>query len=118
MIRTTSAEAFNKIKEEGLLSKRRLQVYEVLYEHGPLVGSQIARRVKKNFGSWCQSETIRNRLTELRDMGAVVERGEALDPQNGRRVILWDVSGELPKPLVKPLRAKCPHCEGSGWVKP
>jgi hypothetical protein len=97
MIRTASIEAFHDIKERGLLSKRRLQVYEILCMNGPLVGSEIARLVKEKYGAWCESETIRNRLTEMRDQGFVCEVGKAIDPKNGRNVILWEIAARVPE---------------------
>lgn len=101
MARRTSIKVFHQIKQEGLLSRRRLQVYEVLFGGGPLTGAQVADIVKKRYGAWGHSETIRNRLTELRDSGCVVELGEVACPISGRQVILWDVNDQLPKKLEK-----------------
>lgn len=96
MIRDTSIEVYNRIKEEGLLSLRRQQVYSVLFEHGPLTGAQTAKIVKEFYGSWGHSETIRNRLTELRDLGCVKELDKKPCPINGNVVIVWDVTSKIP----------------------
>lgn len=98
-VRSTSINTYHRIVDEGLLSQRRLQVYEILFHNGPLTGSQVARLVKSKYGSWSQSETIRNRLTELRDMKCVIELGEVKCPTNGNTVILWDVTDSLPVKL-------------------
>lgn len=94
--RRTSAETFEKIRTSGILSERRLQVYEILYREGPLTGGQVARRMQElhNVGGF--SESVRNRLTELRDRGCVEEVGEAPCPVTGNRSILWDVTPDLP----------------------
>lgn len=97
MARQTSIETYHQIVAEGLLSMRRLQVYQVVFESGPLTGTQIAQKVKAQHGSWSHSETIRNRLTELRDLGCVRELGEIKCPVTGRAAILWDVTAELPR---------------------
>jgi len=39
--RDTSIEAYRTIKANGLLSKRRLQVYEYLFNHGPATAKEI-----------------------------------------------------------------------------
>ena len=96
MIRTTSVETFNEIKSNGLLSLRRWQVYEVLYNLGPSTGAQIAKQVKAIYGSWGHSETIRNRLTELRDTGCISECGEVDCPISGNRVLQWQTNDNLP----------------------
>lgn len=48
MTRNTSVEAYHKIKEEGLIGKRQMQVYEILFEHGPLTNSEVWAFAKKN----------------------------------------------------------------------
>jgi len=97
MVRDTSIKIYNEIKNNGLLSKRRFQVYEVLFDYGPLTGAQVARIVIKKYGSWGYSETIRNRLTELRDWGCVSELDTVVCPISGNSVNLWDVTLKLPK---------------------
>lgn len=101
MVRQTSMEAYQTIKESGLLSNRRFQVYDVLFNNGPLTGAQVATIMKGTYGIHSQSETIRNRLTELRDMGCIQECGEAVDQYTNMKVILWDVTDKLPMKLQK-----------------
>jgi hypothetical protein len=87
--RKTSIECFNKIKQEGLLSKRRLQVYESIFNHAPCTASEVFndKNLKTN-----QS----GRFTELRDLGVIYERGERLCTVTGRNVIEWDLTDRLP----------------------
>lgn len=117
MIRQTSIDTYKQIKDEGLLSRRRMQVYEVLFKHGPLTGGQVAAKVKALYGQWGHSETIRNRITELRDLGTVSEIKTVACPITGRNSILWDVTKNLPKQLPKPTQIKCPHCKGKGLIQ-
>lgn len=98
--RRTSINIYRQIEADGLLSKRRWQVYSTLFKHGPLTGTQLSKIVRSSFGGWSLSETIRNRLTELRDAGAVAELGEVKCPINGNQVILWDVTDQLPKKIA------------------
>lgn len=96
MVRETSVEAYRAIVDNGMLSRRRLQVYEILYQNGPLAGAQVAYLFAQRHGKTSRSETVRNRITELRDLGVVKEVGWTVDPNTKMRVIQWDVTSKLP----------------------
>jgi len=99
MARRTSAAVYHRIKAEGLLSKQRLAIYEVLYERGPMTISEcfdvLARR-NPNF-NW----NTRTRFGELRAQGAIYEVRERPCQITGEIVIEWDVTDNLPTPLQK-----------------
>lgn len=116
VVRQTSIEAFNTIKEKGLLSEKRFRVYAILFEFGPLIGSEVSKIYKAGYGQGSNSETVRNRLTELRNLGCIKEVGFAIDPITGMNVIKWDVTARLPMKLDKPKKVKCPHCNGRGHI--
>jgi hypothetical protein len=118
LIRETSLEAFHTIKENGLLSERRWRVYEIVFTFGPMIGSKVAEIYQANYGKTSASETIRNRLTELRDSGAIKEVGKTLDPKTGMKVLLWDVTSKLPEKIDRKKKTKCPWCHGSGEYSP
>ena len=104
-VRQTSIDCYNQIKAEGLLSKRRLQVYEILLENGSLTGTEVAILFKQKFQSSNHSEGIRNRLTELLDRGVVYEKGIVTCKTTNRKVSLWDLTDNLPKDIAnKPSR--------------
>ena len=90
--RKTSIECFNKIKQEGLLSKRRLEVYEALYTSAPCTSSEAIRNAKTTFGVF----GVSSRFTELRDLGVIYEKGEKQCTITGRNVIEWDLTDKLP----------------------
>lgn len=100
MSRQTSIETYNIIKQSGLLSKRRLQAYDVLFNHGPLTATGIATQVS-DFKSPSVGFNIHARLCELREMGCVKELGETVCPHTGMKVILWDVTDRVPLKLPK-----------------
>ena len=94
-----------RLKAKGLLSKKRFQVYEILYNSGPLTAAQVSNLWEAKFGKLPNSETIRPRLTELRDRGVAAEKGTKICPIMGNRAILWDVTSNLPtKPIKKKTR--------------
>ena len=87
--RQTSIDCFSQIKEEGLLSKRRLQVYESIYNSAPCTASEVFK--EKNLKT-----NQSGRFTELRDLGVIYEKGERICSITGRNVIEWDLTDRLP----------------------
>lgn len=93
MARQTSIEAYNEIKDNGLLSKRRFEVYDVLFNQGPLT----CRQVWGCFPHGTSTGSISPRLNELLDEGVVREIGTTVDPATNMTAILWDVTSDLPR---------------------
>lgn len=93
--RKTSVEAYRKIKQDGLLSQRKEQVYELVYEHGPISGNELIYYADKKY-RFINSGIFVTRLSELERVGAIEVVGEKIDPKTGRQVLLWDVTGKLP----------------------
>lgn len=98
-MRLTSINAYNRIKDEGLLSQRRLEVYQILYQHGPLTANEIVRKAKESHPNVNQTG-FNARLSELKRMKVVAEVGDRHDEVSGHRCLLWDVTDGLPSKLV------------------
>lgn len=97
MIRETSLDAYAAIKASGLLSKRHWQVYETLFNNGPLTGREVFNKIdSEGFTTHTAA-----RLTELRNMGCIKEVGTKVCSITGMRVIEWAVTDELPKKFEK-----------------
>ena len=90
--RQTSIDCYNQIKEEGLLSKRRLEVYEALLSTSPCTSSEAIRNAKTKFGVF----GVSSRFTELRDLGVIYEKDVRPCKVTGRNVIEWDLTDRLP----------------------
>ena len=114
-VRSTSIQAYREIQSNGLLSKRRFEVYDCLFHHGPLSSMEIKNRI-----SSAALNSTSPRLAELRNMGVVAETGTKRCQHTGQTVILWDVTGNLPVALpkkkslkqeLKELREKVRHLE-------
>lgn len=101
MVRRTSLDAYNEIKRNGLLSKRRLEVYEIIFENQPITGSQVSTIFKRQSGLNTNSENVRNRITELKEAGVVEECGYTVDPVTNMTVLNFKTTNELPKKLVR-----------------
>ena len=96
-IRQTSINCFNQIKEEGLLSKRRLEVYEALLSTAPCTSSEAITNAKTTFGVF----GVSSRFTELRDLGVIYEVRTRECTVTGRNVIEWDLTDRLPVNVKK-----------------
>jgi hypothetical protein len=97
MTRETSIEAYHKIEAEGLLSRRRWEVYDFVYKHGPV----IVRDAWKSIAPGTSTGSISTRFSELERMGVLKEVGQQLDESTGMTVILWDVTENLPREIEK-----------------
>lgn len=115
--RSTSIESYNKIKDNGLLSKRRWQVYDILFKHGALTASELAIKFRIMYESSAPNQlNIGTRLGELRDCGVASEVRSAICSATGMLVALWDVTSKLPLMPPKQKMTACKHCKGKGKV--
>lgn len=96
VVRKTSLETYKTIVNSGLLSDRRLQVYDILFKCGPMTGSQVSAKMRELYGQSGYSENVRNRITELVRSGCVEELCETTCPITRRKVLLFDVTDKLP----------------------
>ena len=100
--KATSISTYNEIKNNGHLSAKRFQVYDLFYEFGNMTGSQVSKIYKSRFPSSKTSETIRNRITELVKMKVVDELGTTSCEDSGREVTLYGLNDNLPIKLELP----------------
>jgi hypothetical protein len=91
--RQTSIDCYNQIKAQGLLSKRRFEVYEAIFNSAPCTGAEAVMGRINSKNVYSQS---RARFTELRDMGVIYEKGIKKCSITGRKVIEYDLTDRLP----------------------
>jgi len=99
-MREESIKAYETIKDNGLLSKRRFQFYEIVYENGPVTitrALEIASRTiqSNNIGSHS------GRFSELEEMGVIESVGTMTCPKSGHQVNIWMTTDQLPTKIVK-----------------
>lgn len=95
-MRKTSIDVYHKIKENGLLSKMRWEVYDCLYQHGPLSQNETSYKLRGRL-DW----GINPRFSELEKMGAIEAVGERSDRYTNNNVLIWDVTDSIPIKLEK-----------------
>lgn len=97
-IRKTSIEAFKTIKENGLLSARRLEVYSYIFEHGPCT---IRGTYEGLMQPGVYINSISPRFIELVRLGILDEVGTRKETTTGHTVILYDVNERIPRKTEK-----------------
>lgn len=101
-IRQTSIDAYNEIEANGLLSKRRMEVYAVLFKSGPLTANEVFKIFSKNGdAATCAASNSAARFSELRDCGVICEVQVRKCSVTGMKVIEWDVTPNLPREVKK-----------------
>lgn len=121
MVRETSIDAYYEIKENGLLSERRWQTYDSLYQIGEGTASEVFRQFQKTYSKKISTNGSGSRLSELRDMGVVMEKGTKICPITGQNVILWTTTNQLPvkiKKKPKTIKWICEDCNQSFDTSP
>ena len=103
MTRQTSIEAYNYIRENGLLSKMRFKVYDYVFRNGPCTIMETNLALNKG-GVW--NGTCTARFSELKRLGVIVEVGKKVCPHTNRNVLIWDTTTNLPKELPKRITTK------------
>ena len=94
MLRETSREAYQSLVNDGELSRKHGQIYSVLYRNGPLTAAEVKEFIRShtNIILSTNSETVRNRITELVKMGVVRIISKKKCEITGRNVFLYDVT--------------------------
>ena len=88
--RQTSRDCYNEIKEQGLLSKMRFEVYSALLSMGK---PSTTREVYETMNVLKQEAT---RFTELRNLGVIYEVQNRKCTITGRTSIEWWLTDRLP----------------------
>jgi predicted transcriptional regulator len=92
VIQQTSVDAYWTIVKNGLLSKKRMQVYEEIHKFQPISINKLIMNLSRpglNTGS------ITGRISELQRLGVIEPWGTEIAP-TGHEVILWKTTGNLP----------------------
>lgn len=102
MVQKTSVQTYHAIKNSGILADKRMKVYDIFYENPEgLTGTQVSNIFKQLHPTAQHSETIRNRITELRDMGVLTEVGLVECEVTKRQVMKFMLNDNMPVPLPK-----------------
>lgn len=97
-IRDTSKEAYEYIVDNGILSRKSLEVYEALYHKGEMTSSETLSVLLRTGKNYCrENPNVHSILCHLRNLDLVEEKGTKICSITGRNVILWKVTGRYPK---------------------
>ena len=102
MTRQTSIDTYIKVQESGLLSRRRFQVYDVLFHNGPLSQTETHAHIKDA----ATLHSVGPRFAELKKMGVIIEVGTRRCSITGENVYVWDVTDKLPVKFERKIARK------------
>ena len=107
MTQTTSIETYHAIKNSGLISEKRLKVFDIFYQNPQgLTGAEVSEIYRNANPTSQHSETIRNRITELVQMGVLAEVGVVECQFSKRNVMKWYCIDKMPISLEKKISKK------------
>ena len=95
--RQTSIDCYNKIKQEGLLAKRRFETFDAIFKAAPCTRQEALEHTNPVNALSLSAA----RFTELRRLGVIYEKGEKKCNITGRNVIEWDLTDRLPVNIKK-----------------
>jgi hypothetical protein len=95
--RLTSIEAYQKMKDRGLLSKRRLEVLEALVKIKiPSTQNEVYRWMVEHQKTRAQINGVNPRFAELEARKVIASSGFRKCAVTGERCMVWIVTGNLP----------------------
>lgn len=96
-VRQTSIDVYNEIRESGVLSEKRWEVYDALYRHGPHTSNEIWNIIKNETGQDMNfNSNSAARMTELREMGCIEELEVRECSITGKNVTVWQTTNNMP----------------------
>jgi hypothetical protein len=98
-MRDTARQAYEIARDSGLLSERRMQVFQDICEHGPCTQLESWRRLSPN----SNSGAITTRFSELERMDLIKTVGVKVDAFTKQSNTLWGATGDQPKKLERPI---------------
>ncbi len=103
MTRQTSIDVYHRIKADGLLSRMRWNVYDILFREGPLTGKELDKKMG--------TDSAHKRLSELKVLGVIADSAEKVREcsVSGEMVVEWDVTANLPDKPNTPPKAASPR---------
>lgn len=103
MVRHTSLEAYEEIKQNGLLGERQFQVYETLAKSWLEAGKALSQaECWKLIEATVETDrpSITPRFAELEKKGLVEPCGERECAVTGKNVLVWKITNNLPKDQI------------------
>lgn len=93
-----TAIAYKRIMDEGLLPKRQIEAYELIYLHGPITRNELDQKAMHG----TVNPSYSRRLKELEDRGVIYRASKRKCTITGHQCDAWAVTSNLPvKPVPK-----------------
>lgn len=109
-MRKTSIDAYNEIREKGLLGPLQLAVYEIVFLKGPITQGEVWHDHLPSR----QRPTVTPRFAELERLGVISSTGERPCRVTGKRARTWEATKNLPEKPPPEEKHLCLLCRGTG----
>lgn len=104
-VRATSLEAYETIRDNGMLAASQFAAYEAVHLHGPMTANEIGEAIRQDKGWIAHRHNYNARCGELRDKGVFMELEERECRVTTSRAIVWAIVPNA-LPLVVPRKVK------------
>lgn len=102
MVHYVSVNVYRQVLDSGILSQKRQRVYDIFFSNQiPMTGAEVAEKYKQAYPSAEHSETIRNRITELKAQGLVQEVGTTTCTKTQRQVSSFIITNSVGEPFTR-----------------
>ena len=95
-VRDTSIDAYKKVVGSGLLSKKLIQAFTIIFRFGPMTSRLANQRFVEIFRTENNLNQFRALLTHLQNMDVIQTIEKVTCPISKRTVYNFDVTGRLP----------------------
>lgn len=115
-MRSTSAHAYQTIKENGLLGALQLETYEIVLAYGPMTAGEAASVYElRHPGTHRKRNEIAKRISDLKTFGLAREVDRRACKVTGMLAGVVEIIDALPAGKSA-RRRPCPHCDGRGYL--
>jgi len=115
-MKETSIQAYLESLKNGLITKRRYQVAQLIGQMQPVSANNLVRHTRE-LGFQGNQTGLNARFSELEKQDVIEKCGEVVDSVSKKRNGIYRLTLREPVKLKKPKKIKCVHCNGKGFIE-
>lgn len=96
IMRQTSIEAYNYVKENGILARFQFQVYETVYLNDGITQNECHRIMEDTYKRRINKPSVTPNFARLKEMLLIEEIGERDCRVTGRNCLIYSITGNRP----------------------
>jgi hypothetical protein len=95
-VRSTSIDAYKKVVDSGLLSKKLIQAFTIVYRYGPKTSRELNAFYVSAYKAENNLNQFRALLTHLQNVDVIQTTEKVVCPISQMTVYQFDITGRLP----------------------